>query len=136
MHFRAFRFAARGVAQLEGPERQVHVVAGHVAQRALAEVPPAAPLGGMITPVGIGSLGRWAQPEVPVQLRRRLLPFGRAVAAAPALADPDVDFGDVADRAGLNDFDDAAIVVLGVDLRAQLRGDSLRCAASATTRAS
>ena len=67
MHLGAFRFAAGRMTQLQRPERQVHVVAGHVAERALAEVPPAAPLGRVIAAGGVGALGRRAEPEVPAE---------------------------------------------------------------------
>ena len=49
---------AVGVAQIVGPERRVHRVAGDVAQRSGAEVPPAAPVermvGGMVRAEGRG----------------------------------------------------------------------------------
>ena len=43
---RAFGLDGGGIFQSQGPEGQVHEVAGHVAEGAGAEVPPAAPFCG------------------------------------------------------------------------------------------
>ena len=95
MHGRAFRFAMSGMTQLQGPERQVHVMAGHVAQRALAEVPPAPPIGRVVDAGPERTFGCGAQPQIPAQVGRWLLAAFGTLAAAPAFADPDMDFGHV-----------------------------------------
>ena len=111
----------RGVLQLERPKRKVHVVAGHVAQGSLAEIPPAPPLSRMVDARPEGTFGRGAEPKIPTErLWWRLASF-RALPAAPTLADPDVNLRDFADRARLDDLDDAPIVFAGVNLRPQLR---------------
>ena len=46
------------------------------------------------------------------------------LATTPTFANPYVDIRHVTDGAGLNDLDDASIVVARVDLRAELRGDT------------
>ena len=63
--------------------------------------------------------GRRAGPEVVIDVCRRL-PFFDAASRFDAVALPDVHAPDVADRVGLDQFDNAAIVVAGVDLRAHL----------------
>lgn len=82
------------------------------------------------------AVGGGADPEVPVEVVGDGVFFGGApggvddIAAlarwfpAPGAADPDVDVGDGADGAGLDEFDDAAVVVAGVDLGAHLGGDA------------
>ena len=89
------------VAQVEGHERHVAGVAGHVAQRAGAEVPPAAPGERMIA-VAVRPLRRRAEPDVPVERRRAPASIGGpALALRPDRAiGPDVDFLDRADLAG------------------------------------
>ena len=72
------------IAQVEGHEGHVEGVAGHVAQRAGAEVPPAAPVEGMIGFVAVGPPGSAGQPEVPVQVFGRHRPdWGRSSALRP-----------------------------------------------------
>ena len=56
-------------AQLERPDRMVDDVAAHVAHRAGAEIPPAAPIHRGISRM-IGPLADRAEPEVPVERRR------------------------------------------------------------------
>ena len=108
--------------QIERPERQVHVVTRHVAERARAEIPPTPPVRGLIGRV-IRPHRRGSDPEVPVQALRHRGHVGGPLAARPRLAAPDVALADRPDRPGLDDFDDASIVVLGMDLRPHLGRD-------------
>src|SRR5579862_1033105 len=106
---------------------QIRGMAGHIAEGAGAEVPPAAPLEVQVGGV-VGALGRRAEPLVPVQVRghrggvlgprgdiRRLRPDGAV--------GPEVDLLDVADQAGLDDLDRLAQVPAGASLVAHLGGD-------------
>lgn len=47
MRSRSFGFAVVRMAKSESPEREVHKVTGHVAERALTEIPPATPVSRM-----------------------------------------------------------------------------------------
>ncbi len=105
---------AGGVTELQGTERHVGRMAGHVAQCAGAVVVPAAPVERQIT-IAVFALGGRSQPEVPVQtgrnfsLRQRVFdPLGpnRTVG-------PDMDLADGADNPGLDALDGAAQTVLG-----------------------
>ena len=109
------------VGEVVGPVGQVHVVVGDVAERAGAVGPEAAPVAG-VDVVAVGVVGRGAEPEVPVEVGGGGL--GVAVlAGGPAFAAPDVDLLQLADDAALDEFDDAAVVGLGVDLGAHLGGE-------------
>ena len=109
----------RRIAQVEGPERQVHVVAAEVGQRAAAEIPPVAPIEMEVRRVERPHRRR-PDPQIVVDRRRRRALLD-AHARPNAAAHPHVHARDRADLAGLDDLDDAAIVVAGVDLRAHLR---------------
>src|SRR5437867_11099846 len=74
--------------------------------------------------LAVGPLRRGTEPQVPIGTGGR----GRAsreLAAAVSRGDPDVAFGDFADRARFSELDDAAIVVAGVNLRPHLRDELL-----------
>lgn len=115
-------FNARGIAQVERPERCVECVATDVAETAAAVVPPAAPfLGEVIGRVVARSDG--ALPNIPVEV------FGdggglATFAGRPAKPDgvghgaigPAVDILDVADHALLDPFDDESGGFPGVAL--------------------
>jgi hypothetical protein len=144
--FRRFRIAvlvmhggfglyADGVAQIEGHERQVDIVAGHVAERARAEVPPSAPVevvvgrfvlhfALVVDQQGIRADTRRAEPQVPVQVGRRRGGRRTADALRPDRAiGPDMHLGDVAKRARPDRIRVFAHAVVGGSLIAHLRGD-------------
>src|SRR5262249_30993638 len=124
--------------QLQRPERQVVPVAAEIAHRAAAEIPPAIPF-------RTGEVDRMerprrcrAQPEIPVETRRNRLLFLRTFGdvdnvlvlvrsllalQAPRARHPDVGLAHRTDDTALDQFDDAAIVLAGVNLNAHLRGD-------------
>ena len=112
----AFRFTARRMTQIESPEWQVHIMAGHVAERPLTEIPPATPVCRMVHAVRIRSFRSWPEPQIPVQVCRNRITFRRPVTAAPALSDPDMRLGHIANHPGLDDFHNSAIVIFSVDL--------------------
>ena len=96
-------------------------MAAHVAERPVAEVPPAVPgeiarqVGRVERPPG----GR-TQPKIPMDvLGHGLLALRQAAAGADPAA-PRMHLVNRADRARLDQLDHAAIVVFGVDLRAHL----------------
>ncbi len=62
-----------------------------------------------------------AKPEIPRECFGRRLFLNRPRVNAPTFANPGVNFFDLADRTGLDQFDDAAVIVAGVDLRSHLR---------------
>ena len=102
-------------------------MAAHVADAAVAEVPPLLPAHAAAAVVRgvIGALGRGAEPEVPVEPLGGLevgVGGGRLGVGAAAAA-PDVALFDGADGAALDQLDDAAVVGLGVNLRALLGGE-------------
>ena len=119
-----------GQAQLERHERQVGRVAGHVAQRAGAEIPPPAPVMRMINRV-VGPLGRRAHEQVPVhvawdggRLPRPGDDIGRLLPVLERAVGPDMNLGHVSDRARANDFRPAAKARLGRALVAHLGADA------------
>ena len=73
-----------------------------------------------------GPVGGRTDPEVPLDVGRDFVRFLGAISSVPSTGNPGEDFGHGADRAGLNQLDDAAVVVGGVDLRAHLRGTFCR----------
>ena len=138
MRWRAERLDRFRCVELQGPERQVDPVRAEVAHGAVAEIPPAIPLGtGEIDLVERPRLRR-PEPKIPVEPLGDRRGIGRPLEhrddvaiflgvglrlPAPGATDPDVRLGDVADRAGLDQLDDAAVVVAGVNLRSHLRRD-------------
>ncbi len=123
MDFGAGGFDASGVGEVEGPEAEVHDVAGHVAEGASAVVPEASPVAG-VDFGGVGASGGWAEEEVPIEVGGDGIGRRGEAAVGPAFVTPMVDGGDVADGFGLDEFDDASVVVGGVDLGAHLCGDA------------
>ena len=98
------------MAQIERPERKVHVVTPDIGEGAAAKVPPVPPV--EVRPVGVvGLLRNGAEPEVPIEIfwNGRWEP-GVTFSSAGAGADPDVYFTDFADRTRTNEFHNAAIV--------------------------
>ncbi len=140
--FRMRRRAARldylrGI-ELQGPERQVDPVGAEVGHGAAAEVPPAIPFRTRHVHAVEGPARRRSEPQLPVQStrHRHLLfrPFGGPHDVAvllrfflalptPGARYPHMSLAHRPDGAALNQFDDAAIIGAGVDLRAHLRGD-------------
>ena len=117
---------ARRVAEVQAHVGHVERVAGHVAQRAGAERPPAAPLERVIGRV-IGPHFRRADELWPVH---GLGHFGRVGGPVGPLrpdraVGPDVNFLDLAQRAGLQNRGRFAEVVVGGALVAHLRGEVL-----------
>ena len=116
---------ARRRPELQAPVGAVEDVATHVAQRAVAEVPPAPPVEGMVDLLDVGPLGRGPEPEVPVEVlghgRRGRRPQD---ALRPGrVHDPRVHFGDGADDAGAQQLDRRAASIRGVALVAHLGRD-------------
>src|SRR5437879_2506796 len=98
-------------------------MAAHIGQDAAAKIPPPAPIEvqmrGMIRPIRSR-----AEPEIVIEARRRCgRGLGQVARSRPALT-PDLNPTYFADRAGLNQLHDPAIVVARVDLCAHL-GDEL-----------
>ena len=115
-----------GRAELQRPPRQVQPVRAHVGQVAVAELQPRSPIQAEAEVVVLERQDlRRAAPEVPVQLLgnrvglRVVVPAGRTTAVHPH-----VDFANLAQHAGLDDFHAAAEGVGGAALRADL-GDQL-----------
>ena len=125
VHRRALGRDRNRVFQLQGPEWKIEVVAPHVAERAIAEVPKAPPLRGVIKVV-IGAVRRRSEPCIVTEVGRFRLELGGAFAAPPCLTYPTMRFGDLAKHAALHDLHDAAVVVTRMDLRAHLRDRLLR----------
>ena len=140
MRRRAAGLDGGGRVQLQRPEGQVDPVAAEVAHRAVAEIPPAIPLGPGQVDVVERPRRRRTEPQVPVDAGGNgvhglgavlhehdvleLLGLGLGGVPAPGARHPDVALADRADGAGLHELDDAAVVVAGVDLRAHLRDDA------------
>lgn len=110
-------------------------MAAEVGHGAIAKIPPAIPArAGEVVFVEIPIGGR-SDPEIPVEPgRHRHALFGRVGGVddvlvrfglflrlpTPGATDPDVAFGDFADGAAFDQFDDAPVVLRGVDLCAHL----------------
>ena len=101
-------------------------MARHIAQRAVA-------VQHITTPVfrqeAVIVFVEWrgADPQVIMNVRRNGFGLRRRLGCAPAFAAPDMHFGDRADDAGFDDFDNPPIVALGVNLRAHLRDAIVFC---------
>src|SRR5262249_2308613 len=99
----------------------VEDVAGHVAERAGAEVEPLAPLARVVVAFEERPLGRPAQPDVPVEVRRdRVGAVRPGGPGPPLLAAPAVDLLYLADRPLLDRGDDTPVDLAGVALDAHL----------------
>ncbi|OQB38526.1 MAG: hypothetical protein BWY09_01315 [Candidatus Hydrogenedentes bacterium ADurb.Bin179] len=115
-----------GFSQFQREEGRIHDMAGHVAQAAATEIPPAAPFKRSVQLV-IGAHGRRAHPQVPAQRRRHRF-FGRRRlwrSLGPAAAGPvrpDMDFPHGANGSAPNHFRQFPDAVPGVPLVAHLRG--------------
>ena len=117
-----FGFDDGWVTEFACSEWHVCGVAGHVAERAGAEILPAAPIERVIDALLVGSVRCRAEPHVPIEVcGDRVFTGGSVDSLGPdrAIA-PDVDFANIADDAGLNDFDSAAQAVFGAALVAHL----------------
>ena len=80
------------IAQIEGHEWHIERMTSHVAQSAGAKVPKTTPSKGLIA-VAIRPLRRWSQPQIPVQMRRRLCVGRTTTSLRPnGPVCPDVDF--------------------------------------------
>src|SRR5215469_3647202 len=101
VHRRAFGTDLRGHAELQGPLRQVDVVAGHVTDGPFAEGPPPPPGFGEIVRA-VRAFGNGAEPLVPVDVRGRGHAEARGLVLEPVLGDVDVNLVDGADGAALN----------------------------------
>ena len=101
-------------------------MAAEVADGAVAEVVPTAPLGRMIDADLVGARRRRAAPEIPVHSLRHRVLAGRAHAAVgPAVGwMPDVHVGYLPKQPGLNQLDTPAKIRRGAALVAGL-GDDL-----------
>src|SRR6266581_883900 len=119
-----FGLDARGVAQAERPERRVHRVAGDVAQRAGAEIPPAAPLERCICRV-VGPRGGGTEPQVPVDPGRRVVLLERPLDGLrpDRPVGPQLDLAYRADGARLDPFPYLARPFAGVPLIPHLGSD-------------
>jgi hypothetical protein len=139
MRGRAKGFDGQRSVELQRPERQVIPVGAEVRHGAIAKVPPAIPFGPGEIDVVVRAEGGGADPEIPIEVRRRGLRFSGAVGdvddvlvglglslglKAPGAGDADMGVGDIANGSRLNELDDAAVVGRGVDLCAHLRGDA------------
>src|SRR5262249_42036701 len=101
--------------EFEDSEEGVKTVATHIAKSAAAEISPAAPRKGKIDVI-VRTLGRWTQPEIPVE------PFGNGIIYPGALnalrpegtRGPIVDFADGTNGAGPNPFAEKARVFGGL----------------------
>src|SRR5258708_2238669 len=106
---------------LEGPEDAVQDVAGHVAERAVAEVIPAVPLV-RVQVAMVFSKRRRADPIIPVEARwRRNGGRARACAAVRAVG-PAMGFGDLSDASGPDEFTKTPVTVLAMTLVSHLGG--------------
>jgi hypothetical protein len=134
----AFGFDAQRGLEFEGPKRKVVPMAAKVAHGAVTEIPPAIPFrAGKIDGMK-RARGRRAEPEVPIEAIGNGLRFFGAVGdendvfvafgvffalQTPGAPDPDMRFGHGANRAALDDLDDAAVIVVSVNLDTHLGGD-------------
>jgi hypothetical protein len=124
--------------QLEGPEWKVVPVTAEVTHGAAPEIPPAVPFGAGKINFVEGSFGRGTEPEIPVEASRNGAGTGGAFRnlndvfvalggfgglESPGAADPNMNGRNGTDGVGLDEFDDAAVIGTGVDLRAHLGRD-------------
>src|SRR5439155_14816057 len=103
MHLGACAENGCRMPQAERPERQVHDVRGHVAERAGAVLPEAPPVRGVDAVAVVTQLGR-AEPHFPVEMFRDGL-RGAEAAVGPTFVAPVEDLADRADRTALDDLD-------------------------------
>ena len=95
------------VAELEGAEGHVDGVAGHVAERAGAEVGPAAPFERVVEAFFVGAHLSGADEAVPVEAIGDGVGAGGSIEALgpDGAVRPDVKFFGISDDAGLDDLD-------------------------------
>src|ERR1043165_8463585 len=113
-------------------------MASQVAHGAVAEIPPAIPFRSWKIDVVERPLRRRPEPEVPIQSRRNWISLLRPIQhidnifisrgvfrtlPSPRAPDPHMRFIDRPDRAALNQFNNAVVVLLGMNLNAHLRSD-------------
>ena len=121
----ALRRHLHGQPKLKCHEGQVRRVTGHVAQRAGAEVPPAAPIMGMVDRV-VRTLGGRAQEQVPVHVLGNGLVFRsrddvrRLLPVLERTIGPDVDLAHLADGTRTHQLCTAAEARVGRALVAHL----------------
>ncbi len=122
-----FKLDDAGIAELERAERHVDGVARHVAERAGAEVEPAAPFEIVIHILLERAFRRRPEPQIPIERAGDDVRAGRAI--QPLRPDgaigPDVEFARLANDAGVDHLDGAAQTVFGAALVAHLRGQFL-----------
>src|SRR3954468_10671025 len=109
MHRWALRFNRERMFQFHRPKGELHIMTRHVAEDAVAKIPPMTPNFGKIIRVVRPSWG-WAEPKIPVKIRRNRRHAGRALAIRQTPVAPDVTLAHCANRARLHQLDDAAIV--------------------------
>ena len=120
INLRAFGFDGGRVFQVERPVRDVGEVAPKIRERAAAERPEMPPVKRHVLGLIRAVLNR-SEPLVVIEIRGRVRWIRRENFVAVNRRGPDVDFRDFADRAGSDEFHDAAVVAAGVDLIAHLR---------------
>ncbi len=113
------------ISQIERHERHVHGVASHIAERTSAEIPPAAPIEGMIT-FSKRTIRDRTQIQIPMHLLGRRFGFRPSDALRPDGAiGPDVNFFHRAKHAGANHGRRATQIAVRRVLVSHLRGDFL-----------
>ncbi len=122
----SFRFDCGGMPEVEGPPDEVDEVASHIAQHAIAKFPTTIPVEVATFPVTlvVAAIGGWSEPDIPIDGVIGRIGFeDRWIDRIDRAVTPDVSFFDFANRARLDQFYGAAVVVGGVNLRTHLGGD-------------
>src|ERR1051326_8141054 len=98
MHGRTFRLDRVRITQFQRPKDQVHIMAGHVPQDAVSEIPPVTPrLWQIIGMIGPGRRG--SQPEVPMKVSRNRRRLRWPFTVSQAFLTPNVAFSNLSDCA-------------------------------------
>ena len=122
------RLNAERLAHVEPAPEEAHRVAADVAERARAEVEPAAPLEAVVDAALERTHWGHAEPHVPIEIRRNdVAAFGPVEPLRPdRTVRRNVNLADVAEHAALQYLDAAALAVGAVAVVAHLRHHSAR----------
>ena len=126
----------RGI-KLESPEGKIVHVTSEVGHRTAAEIPPSIPLRAGKIDLVIRAVGRWANPQIPIQVGRWHHFFGGSfrdievfvrdriflTLKSPGSRSPNVCFVDLSDGSRLDQFHNSSIVLFAVNLRSHLCRD-------------
>ena len=113
------------IADAQGPENQVEIMASHVAERTVPKIPPVMPIVRMVEGMKILHRGR-ADPKIPIETGRNRCRLGRKIhlmfetTKTAWTPKPDMHFVDGTNGSRLDQFHAASVICASVNLRSHL----------------